>query len=219
MSTMIATTLLATAGWLPLGTPLPAADALKCGSRGAAANMPDVAVILDDAVFSVEEASRLDGDYLRKIPDLSLVEVVCWNWVEKYYGPRVRQGGILLYTNAYIERTRTNGTRALEALIAAQERHRDGHGEYAATVGELPGFALSDYNLPGYFDLALETGDGGWSARVGPAADWSKDLYYRPKFTCRAFAGDVPERWTSARREGQPALQERQPVCSWAPAG
>ncbi|MCY4573529.1 MAG: hypothetical protein OXF01_12095 [Gemmatimonadetes bacterium] len=214
MSTLMATTLLASAGWLPLGTPALTADVLKCGSRAAAADMPNVAVILDDAVFSVVEASRVDPDFLMGIPGLSLVEVVCWNWVEKYYGPRVRQGGVLLYTEDYVERTRTNGTRAIEALIAAQERHRDGHGEYAASVGELPGFALSDYDLPEYFELTLESGDGGWAARVGPAADWSQGLYYRPGFTCRAFAGAVPERWASARREGQPALRERQPVCS-----
>ena len=214
MSTLIATTLLATAGWLPLGAPAPAAGALKCGSRGAVADMPDLAVILDDAVFSVEVASRVDPDFLMGIPGLSLVEVVCWNWVEKYYGPRVRQGGVLLYTKDYVERTRTNGTRALEALIAAQERHRDGHGEYAASVGELPGFALSDYDLPEYFELTLESGDGGWAARVGPSPDWSQELDYRPWFTCRAFAGPVPERWASARREGQPVLRERQPVCS-----
>ena len=215
MSTLIATTLLASAGWLPLGTPAPAADVLKCGARGAAADMPDIAVILDDAVFVGEEASKFDRAYITEnVPGLSLVEVVCWNWVEKYYGAKVWQGGVLFYTKAYIERTRTNGTRALEALIAAQERHRDGHGEYAASVGELPGFALSDYDLPEYFELTLESGDGGWAARVGPSADWSMELRYRPGFTCRAFAGPVPERWASARREGQPALRERQPVCS-----
>lgn len=219
MSTLIATTLLASAGWLPVGMPVPAAGALKCGAREAAVEMPKVAVILDDAVLSVDETGRLDRDFMMGIAGLTLVEVVCWNWVEEHYGPRVRQGGILLYTGEYVERTRANGTRALEALIAAQARYREEHGEYAAGVEELPGFALSDYDLPGYFELALESGDGGWAARVGPATDWSSGLHYRPDFTCRAFAGAVPERWASAAREGRPALRERQPFCSWALTG
>ncbi|MYA10861.1 MAG: hypothetical protein F4087_15350 [Gemmatimonadetes bacterium] len=214
MSTLIATVLLTSAGWLPVGAPAPDAGALKCGAREAAADMPNVAVILDDAVLSVEETTRVDRDFVVGIAGLKLVEVVCWNWVEEHYGPRVRQGGILLYTEDYVERTRANGIRALDALIAAQARHRDEHGEYAAGVEDLPGFALSDYDLPGYFELTLESGDGGWTARVGPAADWSRGLHYRPEFTCRAFAGAVPERWASARRDGQPALRQRQPVCS-----
>ena len=59
-------------------------------------------------------------------------------------------------TNEQYERDRTNGIAAMEALIGAQDRHREQHGEYAARVRDLPDFALSGYALPAYFQVELD---------------------------------------------------------------
>ncbi len=222
MSTLVATTLLASAGWLPPGTPTPAADALKCPARGGGPEMRMAVLIVDGEVLP-GELEELDpatvGEY-----DFSSFFLVCWEWIEKYYGVKVQSAGYLAHTKGFVERTRTNSTRALEALIAAQDRYRDEHGGYAAGVEDLPGFAFSDYDLPEFFELTLEPANGGWSARVGPAAGWLAEFARRgidssPLDACRVFAGAAPEGVGSVTPEAESPPVERQPVCSWALTG
>ncbi|MDE2653676.1 MAG: hypothetical protein OXI71_07650 [Gemmatimonadota bacterium] len=222
MSTLIATTLLASAGWLPLGAPAPAADALKCPARGGGPDMRMAVLIVDGEVLP-GELEELDpasvGEY-----DFSSFYLMCWEWIEKYYGVKVQSAGYLAHTKGFVERTRTSSTRALEALIAAQDRYRDEHGGYAGSVEDLAGFAFSDYGLPEFFELTLERANGGWSARVGPAAGWLAEFARRgidssPLDACRVFTGAASEGVESATPEAESPPRERQPVCSWAPTG
>lgn len=198
---------------------MPTGDALKCSS-GRSGGDPDMreAVLIVDGEALPGELEELDpatvGSY-----DLSSYELVCWQWIETYHGVQVRYAGYVAYTRGYVERIRTNGTRALEAVIAAQDRHMDDHGAYAGGVEELPDLGLSDYGLPGFFELTLERTNGGWSARVGPTAGWLAEFErrgsrYGPLDTCRAFSGSAPEQLESAVGEGEPAPRERQPFCS-----
>ena len=80
---------------------------------------------------------------------------------------------------------------ALEAIVAAQDRHREEQGRYAPSVEELAGFGgLSVHGLPSYFGLELAVTGEGWAARVG-----------------------MTEGWMGKASDTRTALQERQPVC------
>ena len=62
---------------------------------------------------------------------------------------------------------------ALEAIVAAQDRHREEQGRYAPSVEELAGFGgLSVHGLPSYFGLELAVTGEGWAARVGMTGGW-----------------------------------------------
>jgi type IV pilus assembly protein PilE len=83
---------------------------------------------------------------------------------------------------AHVTRTqRTDATAALARVQAAQERHFLEYNRYAASLASAPpsGLGLPATSEAGFYDVALETGDDGWTFRVvarprngkGPADD------------------------------------------------
>ena len=190
-------------------------DELKCQARGGGPNMPVAVVLLDHKVL---EGDREDAR-VRIISlgdDIALVEVVCWRWVEARYGIKVRSGATYVLTKGWIEQTRNDRIAALEALVAAQDRHRELTGEYVARVEDLPDFgALSDYGLPDHLQLDLSRTGSGWKARLEPEKGWATDAHadLKPAWSCFAFAGEAPPGWESMRRGGQPGPAERKPEC------
>ena len=196
----------------PAGGFAPSPDELKCGARaGGGPGMPDAVVLLDHEVY--------DGDVnelVRKGDEIASVEVVCWRWIELNYGVKVRVGGSHVLTKGWIEQTRKERIAALEALVAAQDRHRERTGEYAARIEELTDFgALSDHGLPYYLVLNLSRTGDGWQARLEPKKDWSVGNHepLSPTYRCFAFAGEVPANWERMRRDGKPGPGERKPEC------
>lgn len=194
----------------------PSTDELKCGSRpGGDPGMPDAVVLLDHELL---EGDREDGRLriTSMADDIYSVHVVCWRWIELNYGVQVRVGGSYVLTKGWIEQTRRDRIAALEALAAAQDRHRDRIGEFAARVEELADFgALSDYGLPNHLALDLIRNGDGWQARLEPRSDWSVGNHepLSPVYRCFVYAGVMPEGWEKLRRDGEPGPRERKPEC------
>ena len=172
--------------------------------------MPETVVLLDDEVFEGETTDLRDLEH-----DIHSLEVVCWSWVEEHFGIQVRNSGVYVLTRGRAEHNRKTRIEALEALIAAQDRHRASRGEYADRLEKLPDFGLlSDYGLAPYFQLDLRNTESGWAARVGTTESWRAGFDDRePVTTCYAFSGATPAEWEASRPVEQPALSERQPVC------
>lgn len=212
MTSLLTTMFLASALAAPAGGFAPSPDEFKCGARpGGDPGMPNSVVLLDHEVY--------DGDVnelVRRSDEIASVEIVCWRWIELNYGVKVRGGGSHVLTKGWIEQTRKDRIAALEALVAAQDRHRERTGQYAGRIEELADFgALSDYGLPYYLVLNLSgTGDG-WQARLEPKEDWSvgNHVPMSPIYRCFAFAGKVPAKWEKMRRDGEPGPAERKPEC------
>lgn len=196
----------------PAGGFAPSTDELKCGSRpGGDPDMPNSVVLLDHEVYDGDV-----NDLIRRSDDIAFLEVVCWRWIELNYGVKVRGGGSYVLTKGWIEQTREDRIAALEALVAAQDRHRERTGEYAARFEELADFgALSDYGLPYFLVLNLSRTDDGWQARLEPKKDWSEGNHepMDPVYRCFAFAGEVPAKWEKMRRDGGSGPAERKPGC------
>ena len=128
----------------------------------------------------------------------------------------MRSGGIYVLTKGWIEQTRQDRVAALEALVSAQDRHRELTGEYTARVEDLPDFgALSDYGLPDHLQLDLSRTSSSWKARLEPEKGWATDAYTRLErvYRCFAFEGEAPPGWEEMRRGGQPGPVERKPEC------
>ena len=127
----------------------------KCGARpGADPDMPDYVLLLDLELFVGDEEDITER--LASVQDHQIArhEIVCWQWLEANYGVEVRRGGGFTLTKEWMERTRRDRVAALEALVSAQDRHRETTGEYAARIEELPDFgALSDHGIPGHLSL------------------------------------------------------------------
>lgn len=191
-------------------------DELKCQPRGGALDMPEVVVLLDHEVLEGDlEDARVRLTSLRD--DIARMEIVCWGWVETNYGVKVSHGATFVLTKGWIEQTRTDRITALEALVSAQDRHRELTGEYAARIEDLPDFGvLSDHGLPDHLQLDLSRTGGGWQARLEPEKDWLTGVRApapEAAYRCFAYAGEVPEGWTKMRRDGQPGPVERKPEC------
>lgn len=234
MSKIVAALLLIPLAAIPTGVFERSSDVLKCPSRvGGDPNMPASVILLDNEVFEGEPedlypwVSRESDKVTRPAREretgaaddyepLHSLEVVCWRWVEANYEIRVRQGASYTLTKKWVERTRHDRIAALEAVVAAQDRHREQTGAYTADVEDLPGFgALSGYGLPGHLQLDLTRAGDGWTARLVPEEGWSTGPYTRmkPLYDCFAFAGEAPAEWEAMAAEQQAALTERQPVC------
>lgn len=212
MSNLIAAALLAFASVLPSDAPALSADALKCTPRGSGnADMLNWIMVLDDEVFEVE-TSELGYEIFEDENPVRYLEVVCWKWLEEHYGVQVLRGGMYAVTQNGMARHSEGQIAVLEALVAAQDRHREGHGKYADGVEELAGFgSLTDHGLPSHFVLQVTATGDGWAARVGTQAGgpgWD-GLYS----ACFAFVGAVPEKWKATNSEREAVLEERQPVC------
>lgn len=196
----------------PAGGFAPSTDEFKCGVReGGDPDMPNSVVLLDHEVYDGDV-----NDLMAMSDDFASVYVVCWRWVELNYGVRVRGGGSYVLTKGWIEQTRQDRIAALEALAAAQDRHREHTGEYAARIEELADFgALSDYGLPYYLVLNLNRTADGWQARLEPKKDWSVGNHepIRTIYRCFAYAGEIPAKWEKMRRDGEPGPRERKPEC------
>lgn len=212
MTSFLATALLVSAFASPAGGFVPSGDELKCGIRpGAEPGMPDGVTLLDHEVYDGDV-----NDLMAMSDDIAFLAVVCWRWVELNYGVRVRVGGSHVLTKAWIERTRGDRIAALEALVAAQDRHRERTGRYASRIEELADFgALSDYGLPSFLVVDLNGGGDAWNARLEPKPDWSVGNHERvnPVYRCFAFAGEVPAGWDEMRRGGEPGPRAREPAC------
>ena len=196
----------------PAGGFAPTTGELKCPARaGGDPDMPNAVVLLDHELYDGDV-----NDLMAMSDDIASVYVVCWRWIEMNYGVKVRGGGSYVLTKGWIEQTRKDRIAAMDALVAAQDRHRERTGEYAARIEELEDFgALSDYGLPYYLVLNLSgTGDG-WQARLEPKKDWSVGNHepIRAIYRCFAFAGEVPAKWEKMRRDGGPGPGERKPEC------
>lgn len=184
----------------------------KCSTRpGADPDMQDVVAILDHVML---EGDMEDNAELFGWPEIDRAEFVCWRWLEAYYGVKVRRAGIFLLTKEWLEKTRQDRVAALEALVSAQDRHREMTGKYAARIEDLPDLgALSDYGLPDHLQFDLARTSGGWQARLEPEKDWWLAGILGAAYHCFAFVGEVPAGWESMRRDGQPGPGEREPEC------
>lgn len=216
MPDLITTMFLVTAGASFADGPAPYDADFKCGTRPG--DHPDTtkSVVLVDLELlegdSVDQKKQLNA--LRN--EMGLWEIVCWRWLEANYGIKVRSGGVFILTKEWLEQTRQDRVAALEALVSAQDRHREMTGEYAARVEDLPDFGtLSDYGLPDHLQLDLSRTGGGWQARLEPEEKWvtgrrTPGAAYR----CFAFAGEVPEGWEAIWLGGQqPGPGAREPAC------
>jgi len=216
MMDFLTTALLLSALASPAGGFAPSTDDLKCGARpGGDPGMPDAVILLDHELL---EADLEDGRIqISSLPDdIHSLYIVCWRWIELNYGVKVRSGGSYILTKGWIEQTRKDRIAALEALVAAQDRHRERIGEYAARVEDLADFgALSDYGLPYYLVLDLSRTDDGWQVRLEPKKDWSEGNHepIRAIYRCFAYAGTVPAKWEKMRSDGGPGPVERKPEC------
>ena len=216
MMSFLTTAFLISALVSPAGGFAPSTDELKCGVRpGGDPGMPVAVVLLDHEVL---EGDGEDGRIqISSLPDdIYSVYVVCWRWIELNYGVKVRSGGSYVLTKGWVEQTRKDRIAALEALVAAQDRHRERTGEYAARVEELTDFgALSDHGLPYYLVLNLSRTDDGWQARLDPKKDWSEGNHepIRAIYRCFAYAGTVPSKWEKMRSDGGPGPVARKPEC------
>lgn len=175
--------------------------------------MPRQVLILDDEIFEGDES---EWEYATR--EAYWVQVVCWRWIEKYFDIKVRVGAPYVVTKDWLERTRKGRKAALEALIEAQDRHKQSRGAYADTLDDLPGFGgVSDYGLPDYVQLDLLPTDDGWGARVGATRAWIAGFRgLAPAIPCYTFVGAPPDawgKWQKIRPEDQADLIERQPVC------
>ena len=195
-------------------------DASKCPLRGwGGADMPESVLLLDHEVMEVEEFEdfRDFRDWFKdRNRQIYSMEIVCWRWVEENYGIRVQAGASHVLTKEWVEQTRQDRIAALEALAAAQDRHLEQTGDYAADVEDLPGFgALSEYGLPPHLLVDLSAAGGGWTARLTAKESWLSGPYTRmkPQYDCFAFAGEAPAEWEAIAAEEQAALAERKPVC------
>lgn len=220
MTGFLATMLFMSAVASPIGGLAPYDGDFKCGARpGADPDMLDGVVILDLELLA---GNREDIEkQLASVRNrLGLFEIVCWRWLEANYGVEVRSGGVFLLTEEWLKQTRQDRVAALEALVSAQDRHREMTGEYAARIEDLPDFGvLSDYGLPGHLQLDMGRTSGGWQARLEPKEDWFRLASGRhlrgpgAAYHCFAFTGEVPAEWEPVRRDGQPEFREREPEC------
>ncbi len=221
MPSLIAALLFVSSVALLPGGAAPSPGDLKCSGRaGNHADMPETVVILDDRVIEVEIPDFDLDDHGLTNTDIHSFGFVCWRWIEEHHGFRVKSTGVYVVTVDWMKRRGENQRAALEALIAAQDRHRERHGKYAQEAGELPDFgSLADHGLPSYFELDLTATNDGWSARVSANTGWSEHVEYGVPKGCFAFAGAVPEKWTKAPGKDRPAFTEREPMCSdvWQP--
>ena len=212
MMDFLTTALLISALASPAGGFAPSTGELKRGTRpGGDPGMPNSVVLLDHEVYDGDV-----NDLMAMSDDIASVHVVCWRWVELNYGVKVRGGGSYVLTKRWIEQTRKDRIAALEALVAAQDRHRERTGEYAARIEELADFgALPDHGLPYFLVLDLSKTSDGWQARLEPKKDWSEGNHepVDPVYRCFAFAGEVPAKWERMRRDGEPGPVERKPEC------
>lgn len=183
----------------------------KCEPRvGGDSTMPETVVIIDHKPLDVSPSEWNHKDY-----DVRWVEIVCWSWVEEFYGVQVRNGAIYVMTDGGLEHTRKGQIASLEALAAAQDRHMGTHAAYARNLDELKGVGIpSDYDLPEYFQINLEATADGWGARVEPTEKWLAGFggsVLTPP--CYAFVGAPPDDWDALRAKARVASTERQPVC------
>lgn len=184
---------------------------LKCEPRaGGDPDMPETVVIMDHAPLDVSPSEWNHAD-----DDIRWVEVVCWSWVEEYYGVRVRSGAIYVLTDEGLEQTRKGQIASLEALIAAQDRHLRTHAAYARNPEDLTGVGSpSDYGLPDYFRIHLEETADGWGARVEPTERWLagfRDSVLAPP--CYVFVGTPPDDWDAIAAGDGETPTARRPVC------
>ncbi|MCY4573528.1 MAG: hypothetical protein OXF01_12090 [Gemmatimonadetes bacterium] len=206
-------------GELPSIGPALSAGEMKCTGRpGGGPEMLQWVVVLDDEVIEVSPEEFDLDDYGEARPtDIDIVAYVCWRWLDAHYGIQVSAGAVYALTREGSERHEQGQIGALEAIVAAQDRHWEEQGGYASSVGELAGFGgLSGHGLPSYFGLELVVTGEGWAARVGMTGGW--DGYPEPPekglaSACLVFVGTVPEGWMGKAADTGTALQERQPVC------
>lgn len=207
--------LLLLGGVTPTGVLDRPSDTLKCPLRGPVGEeMPHSILLLDHEVHDNPEDSR--EWFVNNRRQIHSLEIVCWRWVEENYGIQVQAGASHALTKQWVERTRNDRIAALEAIVTAQDRHRERTGEYAANVEHLPGFgALSDYGLPAHLLVDLNTAGGGWTARLTAKESWLRGQYTRmkPQYDCFAFAGEAPAEWEEIAAGEGVELAERKPVC------
>ena len=211
MPNIAAVLLLASAGTLEFGDPTGSADVLRCDSRrvGGDPDMPVSVLVIDDELFEGDASTWYADD------NVYGVAIVCWRWVEEYLGLEVRLGATYVLTQQYLERMRESRLASLEALIAAQDHHRNAHGAYAEELDDLSGFGvLADYGVPKYMQLELVRTEAGWGAGVGATKRWLAEFHgWEPARPCYAFVGTPPEEWKTIPNEDRSELVERQPVC------
>ena len=177
--------------------------------------MLDFILLLDNEIADIDPEEFNTWFRSRRV-EIHTMNIVCWRWVEANYDIQVRSGASYTLTKAWVDRTRNDRMAALEAVVAAQDRHLEQTGEYTAELERLPGFgALADYGLPGHLLLDLATTGDGWTARLVAKERWNTSPYTRmsPLYDCFAFAGTAPPEWEEVAAEEETVLAERTPVC------
>lgn len=216
MSKLVTALLLLLVGVAPTGVFDRPSDTLKCPRRGwMGEDMAHSILLLDHEVHDGEREDLREW-FENNVRQIHSMEIVCWRWVEENYGIEVQSGATYTLTKQWVERTRNDRIAALEALVIAQDRHREQTGGYAANVDHLPGFgALSDYGLPTHLLVDLGTTGGDWTARLTAKESWLRGQYtqMKPQYDCFAFAGEAPAEWEEIAAEEGVELAERTPVC------
>ena len=216
MSKLVAGLLLSFLAVAPTGVFDRPSDGLKCPRRGwVGEDMPHSIVLLDHEVHDGEPEEFTEW-FRNASGRIYSLEIVCWRWVEENYGIQVQAGASHILSKEWVERTRKDRIAALDALVAAQDRHLERTGEYAGSVQDLTGFgALSDYGLPAHLLVDLGATGGAWTARLTAKESWLRGTYTRmkPQYDCFAFAGEPPVEWEAIAAEEGVELAERKPVC------
>ena len=202
---------------LPVGTAF-SADEMKCTPRGGGGpELPAWVVVLDDEVIEVDP-EELDLDDYGKESPLQFFDFVCWRWLEEHFDYRASHGAIYVLTEEGSASHEAGQIAVLDAVVAAQDRYRGQHGEYASVAEDLAGMeSLGEYGLPSYFELALTVTGDGWAALVGNKGvgrQYGKRPLQLTDSGCRAFVGTVPEEWKERASDSQAVLPERKPFCS-----
>ena len=216
MPKFVAALLLLFVGVVPAGVPVQPADSSKCPLRvGGDPDMLDFILLLDNEIADIDPEEFNTWFRSRRV-EIHTMNIVCWRWVEANYDIQVRSGASYTLTKAWVDRTRNDRMAALEAVVAAQDRHLEQTGEYTAMVENLPGFGtLADYGLPRHLLLDLAATGDGWTARLVATDTWTTSPYTRlsPLYDCFAFAGAAPPDWEELAAEEETVLAERTPVC------
>ncbi len=119
---------LLSSGELPVIGPALSADEMKCTGRpGAGPEMLQWVVVLDDEVIEVSP-EELDPDDYGKARPTDIVAYACWRWLEAHYGIHVSAGAVYVLTREGRERHEQGQIGALEAIVAAQDRHWEEQG-------------------------------------------------------------------------------------------
>ncbi len=181
-------------------------EVFKCAPRAVGDSPPPDAVVMLDWEVLATPPSEWDP----RAHDIAHQRIICWRWIERMLGIRVRHGVIHALTKAGLETLRGEGYAALEALVAAQDRHRTRHGAFAERLEDLAG-----YGTPDFLEVRMIGAQDGWVARARAVFSWTGWLLpgSLADVECHAFGGAGTGDWETVGAERHGSLTEGRPAC------